>query len=96
MKLSSVQAEALYSMREHGALSEFSAAMCIGKSRNQTLRALQRAGLARYFPTPEHWKLTRAGKEWLWDEDARRESVEYQSKIDAIVARYHDSAKENV
>lgn len=88
MKLSAVQIDALDTLRELGALSEPQAAMFIGKSRKQTMRALVRAGLVRWYPTPEHWKLTREGRDWLADEDARRLLAEHQAKQDAIVAEY--------
>lgn len=88
MKLSSVQADAMYAMREFGALSEAGAAAYVGRSRQVTLRSLERAGLARWYPTPEHWKLTPDGRAWLNDEDARRALAEHHATLDAAVAAY--------
>jgi hypothetical protein len=93
MKLSQVQTEAL--IRKHGALSEFGAAAFVGKSRNQTLHSLERRGLVRYYPTPEHWKLTRDGRDWLDEENSRLANAEHAAKNAAIVERYQrrDKAK---
>jgi hypothetical protein len=52
----------LLELRNQGPLDDFRAAMFLGKSRRQTLKALERRGWARYFPTPEHWKITSEGR----------------------------------
>jgi hypothetical protein len=88
VKLSETQIEALYALRDEGPLGDFAAAFYIGKSRNVTLRSLERNGFARWFPTPEHWKITPDGRAWLNDEDARRALAEHQAKTDAAVEAY--------
>ena len=92
MRLSAVQTDAMYAMREFGAMSETGAAAYVGRSRRATMRSLERAGLARWYPTPEHWKLTRDGKAWLNDEDAQRALAEHRAKTEAAV-RAHREAK---
>jgi hypothetical protein len=62
VKLSATQLDALYHLRELGAMTEFQAAWLVGRSRNVTMRSLERLGLVRWFPTPEHWKLTKEGR----------------------------------
>ncbi len=52
----------LLELKNQGPLDDFRAAMFLGKSWNQTLKALERRGWARYFPTPEHWKITPEGR----------------------------------
>ena len=92
MRLSDVQIAALHALREHGAMQDFHAIVFIGKSRKQTLRSLQRLGLVRYYPTPQHWKLTPDGKAWLNDEDARRMLAEKAAKDAAVVRDWQESA----
>ena len=90
-KLSATQTDALYSLREFGSMDETVAAMFVGKSRKVTMRSLCAMGLARWYPTPEHWKLTPDGRAWLNDEDARRSVAEHQAKTDAAIAAYRET-----
>ena len=90
MRLSEVQVKALYALRDEGPLGDAGALVYIGKSRKTTLRALGHSGLARWFPTPEHWRITPDGRTWLNDEDARRALTEHQVKTDAAVATYRN------
>lgn len=64
MKLSAKQIEALEHLSE-GPMEDFHAAWMLGKARNQTLKALFSRGLARYFPTPESWRITPNGRALL-------------------------------
>lgn len=91
MTLSETQIDALFTLRELGAMNEHQAVMFIGKSRRTTLRSLIHLGLVRWFPTPEHWKLTPDGKAWLNDEDARRQLAEHQAKTDAAVKAWRET-----
>jgi hypothetical protein len=86
------QAAALYALRE-GPLDDCRALVLLGSGRSRTLHALERAGLARYFPTPEHWKLTRDGRVWLNDEDARRARAEHQATVDAAIGGYRSDGR---
>jgi len=47
---------------EEGRIDEPFALVAFGPARNRTLHALERKGLARYYPTSETWGITDAGR----------------------------------
>jgi hypothetical protein len=57
---------------EEGPVNEAWALLNLGAARRRTMRSLERLGLVRWYPTPEHWKLTAEGRAWHQDEYARR------------------------
>jgi len=65
----------LLELKNQGPLDDFRAVMFLGKARRQTLKALERRGWARYFPTPEHWKITSDGQAALKRGLKKRELV---------------------
>lgn len=70
MKLSEVQLCALRALQD-GPLDDAAALVSFGPSRKRTLSSLAELGLARYFPTAGHWRITPDGREHLARLDRR-------------------------
>jgi hypothetical protein len=90
VKLSVNQAFAM-DLLENGPVNEAWAILNLGATRRRTMRSLERIGFCRWYPTPEHWKLTPDGKAWLADENARVALREHQAKTDAAIAAYRSA-----
>lgn len=63
-KLSEAQLSALRALRD-GPIDDAAALVRLGPSRNRTLSSLAEIGLARYFPTARHWRITPDGRDYL-------------------------------
>lgn len=68
MRLTPAQYDALETLNE-GAATPTAASVHIGKNWKRTLRALERLGLARYFPYGQDgegsWRITPNGRRWI-------------------------------
>lgn len=62
-ELTPLQFDTLLSLRDDGPIvGDACALVRIGPSRRTTLRALERKGFARHFPTSDTWRITGDGK----------------------------------
>jgi len=70
--LSKQQRSALLSLYASPITGDAAALVIVGRMRRVTLRALERCGYARYFPTSETWRITKEGRvlaeDILWQE----------------------------